>query len=1230
MPSLTVFTSDKAPLGKRFWLADGAICKESFATFYAGTAEIRPTATATDLATILDGLGPRQALASGVLIDGTKARIGTRAKAGHGERVRSLADFAFPRAPGWLLWDFDARTMPPDVAGRVEALGGPVRAFFHLWPEAEAGPYVIRPSSSDGVTAPGCDAIRSAGLHGFFLIEDVSQSKAVLETLQERAWAEGLAWCALSKSGAVLIRSIVDVAVGSPERLIFEAPPILEAPVTRLPRPTLIHDAATPLAAPETPLEVAARAASQETAARSAIKPEARRVEEAFVEERARAEVQRTGKPLSEARASIRQMMRGAVLEDGHLLQLGDGNWVRVGEILDAPARWDRRSIPDPIEGLAYGRDKATLLLRPRPGHPDEKPALVSHAHGQRTVYRFARYQGDPPPQPFHPAPEGDRLTARAKHPAAIQRFFRAALPRIQGAQDVKRDEAALPEGMNPRERKTAQHAIRRGAQARHGLDYLPTAELRADQAPPRMMLGGAQGVGKTMATEECLATAGGVVSLVLAPDHAKVAEIAASLRKRTDERSPIIVAVKGRDAQDETEGQTMCRIPAAAKMLAQRGVSVPATLCTRCPFKDACGYRRQEARLERLAQDPAGLVMIAPRAYWKLPLPGRVTPDLVVLDEAPPQLGHRAEPLTFDTLAEPLTYEGPKRRKGKIGETAEEADARAVLLADVRPVLVAVRDAFQEEPETAMRLLRARGVDAARLERVLASLSLYEDQRIDAKLGAQFTAFTFALQDGHPFDLDKRLVTTIEAHEGKQLRAICHLLEALRIEVAHGRDEPVAVRRAEDLGEGRKGVVAHLLDSPHFGPEVPFLHLDGTGDHKIAEALFGPLALEWHPVERHAIVTQITGKSFSRQSILGTNARGEPVWPKEAERLRAELVALCHEQPGALVVANKAVVAALKADGLQNATAHFGALRGLNHWEQFSAIIVIGREQTSPAALEGPGRALAARAGDVFHPMALGERLPVERRGLRLRKGGAVAVDVERHPDPWADCVLRQIREAEVLQALDRVRPHYKPDPVRVTLLCPLALDVTVDEVKPWAEVRRGGSKVARAVASGVLPLSATEAATAFPHLWAYPKAALRDSEFTALRYEIEGGVWLGHSPKENLYLEFVPSKAPAVLVTYRRPSEGGRGGSRTVFRALVLASAGNALAVLVEVMGPVEGFQIEAMNQAAAAPPPAVQLAAPVVSHGAVNITLPQPSPVPVPAPVVALRPAVGRSPP
>lgn len=379
-PAVSVFTSSGGPLNKRFLLDGGEIRKETRATLYAGTAETVDVPNAEALSALLSRLSGRQALSVGALRGGRRAAITTQARADGSSLARTLDNFEFRAAPGWLLWDYDDKTMPPEVRARVAELGGPLEALFQIWPEARDGEFVVVASSSDGVTAPSIDTLRSDGRHGYFLVADISRAREALDALQARAWRAGLGWYALSKAGAVLERSIVDTAVGSPERLIFEAPPELVAPVTRDARAPLVHCGHV-LQIPDAPDVSEIRARAHE-----AIKPAARKAEAQFIEDQADKVARETGTSLEAARAIVRRRKKGRILYDDDVIYGPGGGAIRVADLLER--RPHGLGMPDPEEGPDYGMTSATFLW----GEGYAAPRLVSHAHGTRTVYRFARH----------------------------------------------------------------------------------------------------------------------------------------------------------------------------------------------------------------------------------------------------------------------------------------------------------------------------------------------------------------------------------------------------------------------------------------------------------------------------------------------------------------------------------------------------------------------------------------------------------------------------------------------------------------------------------------------------------------------------------------------------------------------------------------------------------------------------------------------------------------------
>lgn len=391
---ISVFTSDRDLLGKEFRLVDGKIEKKSNATFYQGRADVIDAPNAAALQEILDKFTPRQALTTGTITGKASTRISTSSNQIEGTFTRSKAYFEFVEQAGWLLWDYDDKAMPEHVRKRIAHLGGPLEALFYIWPEARSGEYLIRASSSGGVSAPGLPATKNAGLHGFFLIEDVSQSRAILDTLMERAWAAGLGWIMLDVRGQMLKRGLIDVAVGTPERLIFEAPPVLHAPVTRQVPPPHINRG-TALPAPTNDADVKARAVAAWCTAAADHQPESDIAKEKYIDEKATEQTRLNHRPYAENRERITRIVEqsdGGLLDDDQYIQFPDASWHRVGDILDHAEQYDRQALPDPIEGISGGRDKAYLLTLPRPGKPNDKPTLVSHIHGGKVVFRFTRY----------------------------------------------------------------------------------------------------------------------------------------------------------------------------------------------------------------------------------------------------------------------------------------------------------------------------------------------------------------------------------------------------------------------------------------------------------------------------------------------------------------------------------------------------------------------------------------------------------------------------------------------------------------------------------------------------------------------------------------------------------------------------------------------------------------------------------------------------------------------
>src|SRR5215470_12050502 len=120
------------------------------------------------------------------------------------------------------------------------------------------------------------------------------------------------------------------------------------------------------------------------------------------------------------------------------------------------------------------------------------------------------------------------------------------------------------------------------------------------------------------------------------------------------------------------------------------------------------------------------------------------------------------------------------------------------------------------------------------------------------------------------------------------------------------------------------------------------------------------------------------------------------------------------------------------------------------------------------------PIRCIAAGPkGEVDYPKRL--------RSYTMRDNSRREVRVKVHPDRRVQAVIEQIREAEMLQAIDRLRLIHSPRKKTVVILCNIPLDIPVDALVTWRELV-GDGRLAQALEAceengwEALPLAAKE----------------------------------------------------------------------------------------------------------------------------------------------------------
>lgn len=668
--------------------------------------------------------------------------------------------------------------------------------------------------------------------------------------------------------------------------------------------------------------------------------------------------------------------------------------------------------------------------------------------------------------------------------------------------EEAERIEAETWEEVSPQQKAALTRRFTKEALTQRGMLKMPAAR--------QVLITGTQGSGKTAAALEELSLIGNpLVVWMTVPSLDKAEEALADYQRLAGPRSLPAMVVRGRGAPDPEhpdyrngellkEAKTkMCHRPKVAAKVAKRGLSVRKLICPKCPLNEVCGSIRQEQAIG--AMKNRGVFFMA-RNYLALQSPAPL-PDILVADERiTVEAVDDVLSINPDILRSAIPFPG-----ADLGATIRGGQAidrmRAALMKPNALAAIRETDGLANELRAALKLL-----DAA--------MKRHEPE-IDG-----------SMSDGKIASILDDLPTSNLGNVASTVRAVLRELPTGRATLTAVEFDPNHKVKVDGKEERLPRFIVHRLRKVHFPPVV--LLLDGTGSPALNRVLLPNLEHHHVAIERNAYVVGTTGKSYSRQSITGADRDGNLLDNKNsaAKRLRREIAAATRAMPGDVLLAgSKQAVEAIKQDGLlpdKVRMAHFGAVRGLNTWETAETGFVIGRESISLAQLENLARAFLATDPVPFVSFAKPDlndwpwpTWPYRAtRGRRMRDGTVQAVEVEVHPDPRVQEVLEQIREAEVLQGVDRVRPIFNR---RYLMLAnDLVLDVTYDRTLTHAELSAGGTRWDRAWnATGVVPLGAADLHQVHPEV--FPSQGKAKELLRALKEsggDLQIDSYLGNTP--------------------------------------------------------------------------------------------------------------------
>jgi hypothetical protein len=722
-------------------------------------------------------------------------------------------------------------------------------------------------------------------------------------------------------------------------------------------------------------------------------------------------------------------------------------------------ARWNP-------EGLARVQARAAAHWR---GHAQSRLLRLPKGQTRKTYL-----------PPFDPEPTRLRDEAIAEQTRTIRRWARQAA--AFASKETAIDEEERRTGLAAATRRLAEAADIDGY-----IDAVNDAgRLTAPDEAPRLLITGAQGTGKSSALIQALASlrARGLVVWVLVPTHERAEETvqeynAARARFKGGLRA---IAIRGRTAPSRTtKGETMCRRADIVRKAQTEGVEIETQICAHCPLRASCEYLQQRTNALDLVAEGGIFVMPHDYAYLPAPVPA---PHVIVIDEA------IRNPVHVESLDPALLTAVPQDVLN-----TKAGPALLATLGALRQALTAGNEQARAAARAALTKDEVRGASDALLDAATppdVSGVAADDEAIEQALNAGAATRSWA----------------------KAVREVVR--GALREWDVPATDRHPDGRpgfRAVWLAEGKEGARLYVarLRKHKIAREKPVLWLDGTGDPTLCARVVPGLDHRHFQVDRQGVVRQSRGygSGFSRTSLIARRIgrlTAEPIseaLDRRAGARRQALRALADAVPATFVASSKATIEALVAEGMQSACGHFGALRGLNRFKDCARAIIIGCDTPRIEAVEAIARGYSATDPAPFFP---GGEYTRQTRLRRFRDGTVSPVEVLCHPDPLCDAVLWQAREAEVMQALDRVRGVFQER--QMLILNSLALPLAIDEEVEAAEVLRVGARTAgkdvreqgmerlwRVIEGGAeaVPLTEADLPRLWPGVWAGRKQAQR-----------------------------------------------------------------------------------------------------------------------------------------
>jgi hypothetical protein len=531
-----------------------------------------------------------------------------------------------------------------------------------------------------------------------------------------------------------------------------------------------------------------------------------------------------------------------------------------------------------------------------------------------------------------------------------------------------------------------------------------------------------------------------------------------------------------------------------------------------KCPFADRCAASGYWSQLDVLS---IAEIAFIPHARLALPMDKSILanfePELLVIDEAILGTVVKSSAVPVDSLTAPLhtvlrpwerALNGIAYANARCDDAARQKQRTelwervvASIGKDLDPAKELIGAGLIDHIDVALRIVRGQISDDVEIGPRLTEA--------DARSLAYRSCYRHARAEAAALSVLKRRVAWLTAEAGRRGIAVAEL------ETPKCREIILRVEKDRRTGDQRRYLDAYWvskafrdnIDPP--APEADLLAgleacarkrpacivLDAHAHPRILERLFPGRRIHisrGRAMAPNATLIQVVDRTMSNASLLPSRRASErarlAAGELAADMMRAidlaaarhrslllsatrdviELVRRAYQQCGRMLPPNVAMLS-------------FGRARGTNDFEQFQAVMVLGRMQPPKHAMDGHAAALMAREW-IGPIMDGGEQFPLREAVYRMRDGRAFSRCVPLPTDFLVADILATSRENEIEQAIARLRLEQRIEPVTVYIVCSLPLQIELDELCSLADLagREHKLEALTLACDGITPLSA------------------------------------------------------------------------------------------------------------------------------------------------------------